>query len=111
MIPFNDILDAVAFECDCQVRDLTGRGRHRRLVLGRELVVELARRHTVMSYPEIADGLGRKSHSVAVAAHNRIRTRLTGIRPTEAGRWQASAIRRIERRMAVAGQRQGLLPS
>lgn len=66
MIPFNDILDAVAFECDCQVRDLVSRGRHRRLVLGRELVVELARRHTVMSYPEIADGLGRKSHSVAV---------------------------------------------
>lgn len=47
-------------------------GRHERIVLARSIIVHLARQLTVMSYPEIAMFLGRKSHSGPWAAHHRI---------------------------------------
>ena len=50
--------------------------RHRHLVLARSLTVYLARQLTPMSYPEIAAGLGKASHSAIVAADQRIAAQL-----------------------------------
>lgn len=47
---------------------LVGAGRHRRSVLGRGLVAHLARELTTLSYPEIAQALGRSTHSTVHAA-------------------------------------------
>jgi chromosomal replication initiation ATPase DnaA len=38
-------------------------GRHPRAVAARQLIVTLARRYTLMSYPEIARAMCRRSHS------------------------------------------------
>jgi chromosomal replication initiator protein len=52
--------------------DLSGRERSPRISLGRGLVACLARRLTDFSYPEIARILGRRNHSSAHAATQRI---------------------------------------
>ena len=52
--------------------ELLGRGRHRRVVLARSLVVHLARELTTLSFPEIARGLGRENHSTVHTAARRI---------------------------------------
>ncbi|MEM9065223.1 MAG: DnaA/Hda family protein [Planctomycetota bacterium] len=51
--------------------ELLGRGRHRRVVLGRALLTTLSRRMTTHSYPEIGRSLGRVNHSTVVTAHKR----------------------------------------
>jgi len=55
---------------------LLGRGRHKRVVFGRELVTHLGRRLTSLSFPEIARALGRTSHSTFVQAERRLRRAL-----------------------------------
>ena len=56
--------------------ELLGRGRHRRVVLARSLVVHLARELTTLSFPEIARGLGRENHSTVHTAARRIEREL-----------------------------------
>lgn len=57
--------------------ELMGRGRHKRVVLARALFVELGRRMTTHSYPEIGRALARVNHSTVVTAHQRIRKQIT----------------------------------
>lgn len=52
--------------------DLTGPGRHRRVVLARGLIVRLARELTTLSYPDIIRAMGRRNHSTAITAFHRI---------------------------------------
>jgi len=58
--------------------DLSGSGRHPRVVLARSIIGHLARRLTHMSYPEIARGMGRPSHSTIIAACQRLEKQLAG---------------------------------
>ncbi len=68
-------------EAACEVlsismADLKGRGRASRVVLARGLVSVLARDLTTASYPEIAEALGRRTHSSVHAAVHRLRPQI-----------------------------------
>lgn len=52
--------------------DLSGRTRHKRVVLARALITHLARQYTTMSFPEIARALGRPNHSTVITAYQRL---------------------------------------
>lgn len=56
--------------------DLGGRGRHKRVVMARALITYLARKHTTLSFPEIARALSRPNHSTVITAYQRITARL-----------------------------------
>jgi len=56
--------------------DFTGTGRQPRVVLARSVVAHLARRMTGLSFPEIARGMGRPSHSTVIAACQRLERQL-----------------------------------
>jgi chromosomal replication initiator protein len=67
-----EIIDSVCSKLGIEPDELLGRGRHRRVVLARGLVVHLARELTTLSFPEIARGLGRENHSTVHTAARRI---------------------------------------
>lgn len=68
------IHDVVRASCEAigvEEQDLTGPGRHRKVVLTRGVVVFLAREMTTLSFPEIARVLGRDTHSTVHTAARR----------------------------------------
>ena len=68
------IHDVVRASCEAigvEEQDLTGPGRHRKVVLARGVVVFLAREMTTLSFPEIARVLGRDTHSTVHTAARR----------------------------------------
>lgn len=67
------IIKAAAKGCGCMEFDIKGTNRHARAVLGRAVVSLLARRHTALSYPKIAEGLGRDSHSIVHTGEARMK--------------------------------------
>jgi chromosomal replication initiator protein len=71
-IPLTTIAAEVSRGLGVEVSDLMGRGRHRTVVLAREVTVYLARRMTTCSFPEIARALGRENHSTVLTAHKRL---------------------------------------
>jgi chromosomal replication initiator protein len=56
--------------------DLSGRTRHKRVVLARSVITHLARQFTTMSFPEIARALGRPNHSTVITAYQRLAAQL-----------------------------------
>ncbi|MCE9620316.1 MAG: ATP-binding protein [Planctomycetes bacterium] len=62
-VRLTEIIDQVCTVTGVEMPQLAGAGRHRRISLARALIAWLARRHTSMSFPEIARSLGRTSHS------------------------------------------------
>lgn len=75
-IPIDLIMKIVCEHLGVTRQDLGGRGRHRTVVLARELIVHLARELTTNSFPEIAHSIGRPNHSTVITAAKRIRTRI-----------------------------------
>lgn len=71
-VPVAQIAAEVCRQLGVEVSDLSGKGRHKTVVLARELTVHLARRLTTCSYPEIARALGRDNHSTVLTAHKRL---------------------------------------
>jgi chromosomal replication initiator protein len=67
------IVDQVCLALAVEKRDFEGTGRHKRVVLARELVSYLARELTTQSYPEIARAMGRDNHSTIIAAQRRLK--------------------------------------
>jgi chromosomal replication initiator protein len=55
-----------------EFEDVLGTRRHPPVVLARWLIFHLARRHTRLSYPEIARATGRPTHSTVVAGDQRM---------------------------------------
>lgn len=70
------IISRVCDVLGVEYADLIGVERRRRVVLAREMVSYLARRLTTLSYPEIARGIGRPTHTTIIAANERFRRRL-----------------------------------
>ncbi len=68
-----EIVAAVCEITGVEREDLVGPGRHRRVVTARGLAAHLARELTTLSYPEIAQALGRSTHSTVHAAAGRFR--------------------------------------
>jgi chromosomal replication initiator protein len=73
----NTVIDTVCNRLVVDRADLMGTGRHRRVVAARGLVAYLARSMTTLSYPEIAQALGRKHHSTIHTAVGRMNRQLT----------------------------------
>ncbi len=72
----NTVIDTVCNRLVVDRADLMGTGRHRRVVAARGLVAYLARSMTTLSYPEIAQALGRRHHSTFHTAVKRITKQL-----------------------------------
>lgn len=51
---------------------LGDKNRHPRVVAARRVITRLARRHTLLSYPEIARAIDRPSHSTVITADQRL---------------------------------------
>lgn len=79
------IIDEVCGSLRVDTGELFGQGRHRQVVLARGLIVELCRRLTNRSYPEIARAMRRPNHSSVITAHNRIRERMRAEERLELG--------------------------
>jgi chromosomal replication initiator protein len=61
--------------------ELTGNGRRPQVVLARSLISHLARRLTTLSFPEIARGIGRPTHSTIIAACQRLQAQMDSPTP------------------------------
>jgi chromosomal replication initiator protein len=61
--------------------ELTGNGRRPQVVLARSLISRLARRLTTLSFPEIARGIGRPTHSTIIAACQRLEAQMASATP------------------------------
>jgi chromosomal replication initiator protein len=70
-VRIHDVIRAACESLGVETADLTGPGRHRKVVLARGVVVFLARELTTMSFPEIARSLGRDTHSTVHTAARR----------------------------------------
>lgn len=79
------IVDAVCARLGVSRGDLTGTGRHRRVVLARSLVAFLGRELTTMSFPEIAQAMGRAHHSTIHTAASRLSRQLEANERIEVG--------------------------
>lgn len=95
------IIDASAERLGVDVSDVLGRSRHRRVVAARSIAAVLARRHTTLSYPELATKLGRPNHSSVVTACQRLQRRIDAgdrvvMTPGEPGTLYTDLIRDIE---------------
>jgi chromosomal replication initiator protein len=72
IVHFDTIASVVCEQLSIERDAINGPGRHRDIVLGRNIMVHLAREMTSMSYPEIARAIKRSSHSSVVAAAKRL---------------------------------------
>lgn len=72
------VIQAVCEHLGVGSADFSGRGRHRKVVLARALVVLLARRLTTASFPEIARAMHRPNHSSIITAMRRIERQIAG---------------------------------
>lgn len=70
------VIEVVCERLGVSRNDLMGSGRHRRVVMARALVAHLGRELTTLSYPEIAQALGRSYHSTVHTAAQRLRKQL-----------------------------------
>ena len=80
-----EIMRVVCERLGIEHEQLRSSGRHRRIALGRGLVAWLARDLTALSFPEIARGLGRGSHSAVHGACARVQTLMDGDGRVDAG--------------------------
>lgn len=86
-ILFHEIVAVVSTVCQIDPNDMNKRNFHPRIVRAKELVTVLARRHTRMSYPEIARALYIPNHSTVITAatrwHERVRSDQTRMNDLE----------------------------
>lgn len=109
-IPLALIAAEVCAALGVEVADLHGKGRHKTVVLAREMTVHVARRLTTCSFPEIARALGRENHSTVLTAHRRVELQLAaGERPKAeipeefGGLSVAELLQRLTQRVERAG--------
>jgi len=67
-----EIIRSASERLGVEVSDVLGRSRHRRVVAARSIAALLSRRMTTLSYPELAQKLGRPNHSSVVTACQRL---------------------------------------
>jgi chromosomal replication initiator protein len=84
-VRFEVILDQACRVVGVERGDVLGSTRHRRVVLARTIVSFLARNMTTMSFPEVARGLHRPSHSTVVAAEKRMKQMIIDEEPVRVG--------------------------
>lgn len=75
-LSLDSIIHTVCDELSVSISDLKGKGRRKKVVLARELIIHLARQLTSKSFPEIAHAIGRPNHSTVITAAKRFKDRL-----------------------------------
>ncbi len=75
-IALESIIAKICEEMSVTKADLTGKGRQKKVVLARELIVHTARNLTTKSFPEIAYAIGRPNHSTVITAAKRFKGRV-----------------------------------
>lgn len=75
-LSLDSIIQTVCDELSVSISDLKGKGRRKKVVLARELIIHLARQLTSKSFPEIAHAIGRPNHSTVITAAKRFKERL-----------------------------------
>lgn len=80
-VRFDDVIAAVSEHLGVTASQITGRGRHRHIVLARSMTIYLARQLTSMSYPEIAAAMDRGNHSTIITAAQRMARQLQANQP------------------------------
>ena len=76
IVRIGSVIDAVCQRLSVTKADLVGTSRHKRVVVGRSMIAFLARELTTMSFPEIAQALGRENHSTVHTADQRLRRQM-----------------------------------
>lgn len=105
-VNIDTIIQAACDELGVTKPDLASSGRAKKVVLAREVIVHLGKRHTGKSYPELAMAIGRPNHSTVITAHNRFRFKLESNEPIKVGAAidgcaPGELVGRIERSMGV----------
>lgn len=75
-VALDTIIAGICNEMAVSRQDLQGKGRQKKVVLTRELIVHIARVVTSRSFPEIAHAMGRSNHSTVITAAKRFKERL-----------------------------------
>jgi len=106
-VSIDRIIDTVCAELGVARPDLGGKGRAKKVVLAREIIVHLGKRHTGRSYPELAMDLSRPNHSTVITAHQRFEAKLKNNDPVRVGAsfdgcCPGELVGRIERAMGLA---------
>ena len=76
-IALDTIISRICQEMTVCKSDLLGKGRQKKVVMARELIVHTARNLTSRSFPEIAHAIGRPNHSTVITAAKRFKDRLS----------------------------------
>ena len=84
-IALEAIIAKICDEMSVTKEDLTGKGRQKKVVLARELIVHTARNLTTKSFPEIAYAIGRPNHSTVITAAKRFKDRVAETQTIAAG--------------------------
>jgi len=105
-VGIDKIIDAACSELGVTRADLSSKGRAKKVVLAREVIVHLGKRHTGRSYPELAMALGRPNHSTVITAHQRFEGKLASADPIRVGAAidgcsPGELVGRLERSMGV----------
>lgn len=74
-ISIRAVVAAACREVGVELSEFTGRTKVRRVVLARSLAVLVARKHTNLSFPEIARAMQRSNHSTVITQLNAIAKR------------------------------------
>ena len=82
-VSMNDVIDVVCKRAAITSHELRGRSRASTVVFWRSVSAYLGRSMTNMSYPELAQALGRKNHSTVHAAVKRITEELQSDSPKQ----------------------------
>ncbi|MAY75988.1 MAG: hypothetical protein CMJ31_14970 [Phycisphaerae bacterium] len=111
-VSVSDIAATVAASMGVSANELSGRGRHKRVVLARAVTIFLCRKLSTRSYPEIAQSMGRTAHSFAVMAHQRVTKQIRDGEMVEVGcphdgLTVGSLCEVLEREVVVAGSGPG----
>ncbi len=89
------VINLVCRRFRVEMADIGARTRHPRVVVARAVMVHLLRRHTTLSYPEIARAMGRPNHSTVITAHNRLRKQYDEDKPVTAAGMDAITTRAL----------------
>ncbi len=84
-VRLEQIGEVVCREMGVQLGDVLGRGRHKRVVLTRALIVHVSRSLTTRSYPEIARTMARTNHSTVITAHQRVQRQIAADQSCDVG--------------------------
>ena len=84
-VALDTIISRICSEMMVSKSDLTGKGRQKKVVMARELIVHTARSLTSKSFPEIAYAIGRPNHSTVITAAKRFKDRVKECQPIAVG--------------------------